>query len=74
VRVGAGLCCKQTHLGSRPPIMDSRLVLPLPEGPISASSSPGRQQPVTLCRICRHAASKQVQHRSSQFLNSGSSP
>ena len=33
-------------------MMDSRLVLPLPEGPISASSSPGRQQPVMLCRIC----------------------
>ena len=52
---------QEAHLGRRPPMMDSRLVLPLPEGPISASSSPGRQQPVTLCRICACAA--RVRHQ-----------
>ena len=33
-------------------MMESREVLPDPLGPISASSSPGRQQPVTEWRIC----------------------
>ncbi len=33
-------------------MMDSRDVLPLPLGPISASTSPGLQQPVMLNRIC----------------------
>lgn len=33
-------------------MMESRDVLPEPEGPISASSSPGKQQPDTEWRIC----------------------
>ena len=40
------------RLGFRPPSTDSSVVLPLPDGPISASTSPGWQAPVTPNRIC----------------------
>ena len=49
------------HFGVRPPMIDSSEVLPLPLGPMSASSSPGRQHPVMLCRICG-AIGKAKQH------------
>jgi hypothetical protein len=42
-------------------MIDSSDVLPLPLGPMSASSSPGRQHPVMLCRICG-AIGKVKQH------------
>lgn len=49
------------HFGVRPPMIDSSDVLPLPLGPMSASSSPGRQHPVMLRRIC-NAIGKVKQH------------
>jgi hypothetical protein len=39
--------------GVRPLMTESRLVLPLPLGPISASTSPGRISPLMSNRICR---------------------
>ena len=40
--------CEGANLGARPPKIDSKLVLPEPLGPISASTSPGKQAPETL--------------------------
>jgi len=48
------------HLCARAPTMLSRLVLPLPDGPMSASTSPGRQHPLTSKRIC--AGARCAQH------------
>lgn len=58
IKLDATVC--RTHFGVRPPMIDSSDVLPLPLGPMSASSSPGRQHPVMLCRIC--GAIKELRH------------
>lgn len=43
---------KRTHDWARSPMMESSEVLPLPLGPIKASTSPGLQHPVMSNRIC----------------------